>query len=62
MDSGRTFIVRLYRQAGRRIVGVIEDVNSGRRVPFASADELWTALSARSRRLSSPSPGSPKPK
>ena len=62
MDSGRTFIVRLYRQTGNRLVGVIEEVDSGRRVPFSSVDELWKALSAQSRRPPAPSPGSTKPK
>lgn len=42
-----TFVVRLYRQAGREMTGVVEDVRSGRRTPFATAEELWRALSVR---------------
>lgn len=42
-----TFVVRLYRQAGREMTGVVEDVRSGRRTPFANAEELWRALSMR---------------
>ncbi len=49
MEPGLTYIVRLYRQTGHRLTGVVEDVRSGRRLPFSSARELWNAL-ARSPR------------
>ncbi|MEO8158477.1 MAG: hypothetical protein ABI648_11830 [Betaproteobacteria bacterium] len=42
-----TFIVRLFRQARHEITGVVEDVRSGRRTPFANSEELWRALSVR---------------
>ena len=45
MQLGRTFIVRLYRQSGQTLTGVVEEARSGRRIPFANAAELWTALS-----------------
>jgi len=45
MELGRTFVVRLYRQSGRPVTGVVEDVRSGRRTPFANSEELWRALS-----------------
>lgn len=47
MELGRTFVVRFYRQAGRPVTGVVEDVRSGRRTPFANSEELWRALSVR---------------
>jgi hypothetical protein len=40
-----TFIVRLIRQARHEVTGVVEDVRSGRRTPFANSEELWRALS-----------------
>lgn len=52
MEPGLTFIVRLYRQNGRRLTGVIEDVRSGRRLPFSSVEELWSALSRTPRKRS----------
>jgi hypothetical protein len=45
MEPGLTYIVRLYRQTGYRLTGVVEDVRSGRRLPFSSVRELWNALS-----------------
>lgn len=45
MEPGLTFIVRLYRRQGTELTGVVEEAGSGRRIPFASAEELWTALS-----------------
>lgn len=52
MEPGLTFIVRLYRQTGRRLTGVIEDVRSGRRLPFSSVEELWNALARTPRKRS----------
>jgi hypothetical protein len=49
MDRESTFIVRLYRQARRPLAGVVEDVRSGRRMPFADAEELWRALTSNPR-------------
>ncbi len=45
MEPGRTFIIRLYRQTGQTLTGMVEEVRSGRRKPFTNAEELWTALS-----------------
>jgi hypothetical protein len=47
MDPGSTFI--LYRQARRPLTGVVEDVRSDRRMPFADAEELWRALTSNLR-------------
>jgi hypothetical protein len=40
----RSFIVRIYRRERRDIVGVVEDVRSGRATPFSSIASLWVAL------------------
>ena len=53
------FIVRLYRET-RPVAGVVEDLKSGRRTPFANSEELWNALSADSH-LSEKKPEQPKP-
>jgi hypothetical protein len=60
MEPGLTYIVRLYRQAGHRLTGVVEDVHSGRRMPFSSVRELWGALSRTPR--SRPTESGKKPK
>jgi hypothetical protein len=45
MEPGLTFIVRLYRRQGSKLTGIVEEAGSGRRIPIASAEELWWALS-----------------
>jgi len=52
MEPGLTFIVRLYRQTGLRLTGVVEDTRSGRRMPFSSVEELWNAISREPRKRS----------
>lgn len=45
----RSYVLRLHRDAvpaDGRLVGQLEHVTSGRRYPFASADELITCLTA----------------
>lgn len=49
MASWSTFIVRLYRRAGKNLTGVVEHVQTGQRLPFGSATELWNALLERSK-------------
>lgn len=49
MGPGITFIVRLYRSAASSVTGVVEDVRSGRRIPFSNSEELWKALSRKRR-------------
>jgi hypothetical protein len=50
MAAGPTFIVRLYRRNAASLTGVVEHVQTGQRIPFCSATELWNALLERSRR------------
>jgi hypothetical protein len=49
MAAQATFIVRLYRRDARTLTGVVEHIESGVRVPFGSAAELWTTLRERGR-------------
>lgn len=37
-------VVRIYRSDAEQMVGVVEDVESGRSMPFGSMQELWDAL------------------
>ena len=37
-------VVRIYRSDAEQMVGVVEDVESGRSIPFSSMQEVWDAL------------------
>lgn len=39
-----SYVLRIYRRQGARIVGLIEHTKNGRRLSFHSAEELWAAL------------------
>ena len=58
MREARVYVVRIYRQAGSRIVGLAENVRTGEAKSFASAQELSTFLLMAPRR-SVRRPGSP---
>jgi hypothetical protein len=50
MDS---YIVRIYRRAGRKariLVGTVEAVGSGRKMAFSNIEELWEILRRRKGR------------
>ena len=51
MRELRSYVVRIYREAAGAIAGTVQDVRSGRTLPFQTIDELWTAL----HRTASPS-------
>ena len=57
----RSFVVRIYRQGKTSLDGVLEDVSSGRSLPFHSSEELWQALKLRRRSAESPKPQREKP-
>ncbi len=44
MQPKPRFIVRLNRQEREPPTGEVEDVRSGRRIPFTNSEELWLAL------------------
>lgn len=58
----RSFVIRIYRQGKAGTHGVVEDVKTGKSVPFHSAAELWEALRShrnrRSREQDTPPPES----
>ncbi|MCC7547975.1 MAG: hypothetical protein IT532_09425 [Burkholderiales bacterium] len=44
MPSPRSFVVKVYRQRADALAGTVQDVRTGRTVPFQSMEELWQAL------------------
>ena len=65
MPDPRSFVVRVYRQQGDAMAGTVQEVRTGRTVPFQTMEELWQAVrrppprsgrrGARTRRASTPS-------
>ena len=52
-----SFVVKVYRLKGDQMFGTVQDVESGRMVPFGSNDELWSTIGrVASRSASSPAP------
>ena len=39
-----SYVLRIHRREGTRIVGLIEQTANGRQLPFHSAEELWAVL------------------
>ena len=66
MPHPRSFVVRVYRQQGDVLAGIVQEVRTGRTVPFQTMEELWQAVrsppprsgqrGAGTRRTSTPSP------
>jgi hypothetical protein len=52
MRELRSYVVRIYRQGARSLVGVLEDTRDGAQRPFASPDQLWALLRQRRFRRS----------
>jgi hypothetical protein len=44
MRALRSYVVRVYRQGARSLVGVVEDTSNGAQRPFESVDQLWALL------------------
>ena len=44
MRQPRSYIVRVYRQGARNLVGVVEDARTGGQKPFSNIQELWSLL------------------
>ncbi len=49
----RSYVIRVYRQRADELVGTVQEVRSGRVVPFQSMPELWEALRNATRSLNS---------
>ena len=43
----RSYVIRIYRQSARTLVGQIEDVETGEIRPFHSIVDLWRLLGGR---------------
>jgi hypothetical protein len=40
----RSFMVKVYRQQAGTLVGTVQEVRTGRTVPFQTMEELWLAV------------------
>jgi hypothetical protein len=48
----RSYVVKVYRQQAGSVAGTVQEVRTGRTVPFQTMEELWQAV-----RVTSPSSG-----
>lgn len=44
MRDPESFVVKVYRQEGGTVVGTIQEVRTGRTIPYRTKDELWSAI------------------
>ena len=44
MPTPRSFVVKVYRQQADAVAGTVQDVRTGRTVPFQTMEELWQAV------------------
>jgi hypothetical protein len=44
MRDPDSFVVKVYRQQGGTVVGTVQEVRTGRTIPYRTKDELWSAL------------------
>lgn len=44
MQHLRSYVVKVYRQQAEVLAGTVQDVQSGRTVPFQTMEELWQAI------------------
>jgi hypothetical protein len=44
MQDPDSFVVKVYWQQGGTVVGTIQEVRTGRTIPYRTKDELWSAL------------------
>jgi hypothetical protein len=56
MNRPRSFVIRIYRQSHRTLVGQLEDVETGLIRPFHNVVELWRLLGGRGRPASKRGP------
>ncbi|MCK4704109.1 MAG: hypothetical protein KAT90_01400 [Gammaproteobacteria bacterium] len=40
----KSYIIRIYEQENKSVIGVIEDIEQNKRFGFSSADELWKLI------------------
>ena len=46
MRDLRSYVVRVYRQHAGAVDGTVQEVRTGRTVPFRTMEELWQAVRA----------------
>jgi hypothetical protein len=39
-----SFVIRIYRKRGGTMVGTVQEVRTGRTIPFRTKDELWDSI------------------
>ena len=44
MRDLRSYVVKVYRQQGGGVAGTVQEVRTGRTVPFQTMEELWQAV------------------
>ncbi|MCW5623032.1 MAG: hypothetical protein KIS79_18110 [Burkholderiales bacterium] len=44
MHHLRSYVVKVYRQQAGVLTGTVQEVQSGRTVPFQTMEELWQAI------------------
>ena len=44
MRDLRSYMVKVYRQQAGTLVGTVQEVRTGRTVPFQTMEELWLAV------------------
>ena len=44
MRDLRSYVVKVYRQVGGGVAGTVQEVRTGRTVPFQTMEELWQAV------------------
>jgi len=43
----RSFVIKVYRQQAGSVAGTVQEVRTGRTVPFQTMEELWQAVRAK---------------
>ena len=49
-----SYVLRIYRREGSRIVGLIEQTANNQQSSFRSAEELWAVLAGNDRPITKP--------
>lgn len=44
MRDLRSYVVKVYRQQAGNVAGTVQEVRTGRTVPFRTMEELWRAV------------------
>ena len=47
MRDLRSYVVKVYRQQAGYVAGTVQEVSTGRTIPFRTMEELWQAVRAK---------------